>query len=241
VIVELFGCSGSGKTTLAARLATRLRQDGVTTHREPARRSSVAITARNLAIAPAMVLVVVASGAMARAHLAMTWRHIRRRRLSNLWTVARCAAAARISGEHLLRMRRSKHLREIVVVDEGILTTVQLAFTGDTQVSESEVRALAELMPLPDIVVWVRSPISAIVDRTSTRLDAPREMRTLTKTELWTRTQTAQGAYGIVAEVPGVGDRMIQIWNPSEEPESDEELNRTVDRVALEIQQRMSA
>jgi deoxyadenosine/deoxycytidine kinase len=72
----------------------------------------------------------------------------------------------------------SKHLGkdQIILVDEGpILAAHMFVSTGNTYTPE-EITRFTDLLPLPDLVVYIRASVDTIIERTFRRADPPREV-----------------------------------------------------------------
>jgi thymidylate kinase len=212
MIIEFAGCSGAGKTTVAAEVIARLRREHVHVHDFSVHSSSWRTTARNAAVTPVMAVTTLRGGDQTLEHLSLTCARILRCGLSPFWTLARTAAAARIVGQHRIRCRRDRD-RDIGVIDEGILTNVQLAFSGCRTATDTEIHAFAEAIPLPDAIVWIDAPSETILNRTACRLDCPRELRALQLPDVRFRIESAQRAYRIVADAPRVAKRVVVFSN----------------------------
>jgi thymidylate kinase len=209
MIVEFMGCSSAGKTTLASAVRSRLSAEHVPVTGVPDRLSSVGTTMRHLAVTPGMSARA-AMSSESRRYIAATTRRIRDCSLPAFWTAARTAAAIRLTGEHQIRSR-DRRGRVISLVDEGILTCVQLAFARKDQVDSRDLLAFAETIAIPDMVVWVDASREEIIERTKQRRDPPREWRTLNTRDLEAFADNTLEAYGVIASSPRFDSHIIAI------------------------------
>lgn len=209
VIVEFMGCSSVGKTTLAEAVRSQLIRENIRTDGTVGRESTAALALRNFSITPMMGLRA-ASSRDSRRHLSETTGNIRDCDLSAFWTLARIAAGARVIGEHSMRADKATN-GLTTLVDEGIMTTVQLAFARRAPAPNRATLAFAETVPLADLVVWLDASPEMIVDRTLQRSDPPREWRALSKRDVCLMIDNTLCAYRTVASSTRVRDRMVAI------------------------------
>lgn len=72
-----------------------------------------------------------------------------------------------------------------VVVDEGaVLTASHLFVYNDGPLASDALGDFARLVPLPDVVVYVRAPVEVLVDRAVRRPDRRRELRAADRREM---------------------------------------------------------
>src|ERR1051325_9140652 len=73
----------------------------------------------------------------------------------------------------------TKHLGkdQIILVDEGpILAAYMFVSTGNTFAKPEEITRFTDLLPLPDLVIYIRASVDTIIERTVRRSDPPREV-----------------------------------------------------------------
>lgn len=213
MMVEFMGCTGAGKTTLARATARQLRAGGHALIDFALTGSSIGSSLGNVA------------RAMRRAPgVAWRWRQhsgfgacleagIRAQSSSAAWSLARRMAAVRRIGDHAARAADAR----LCITDEGIGAAIHLAVAGPVATPPAELDALADSMPLPDLIVMVDAPPEAIVARTRARPDAPREMRRLDPDELARWTGHIVAAYRQLADHARVRPRTLRAWNEGQD------------------------
>ncbi len=182
MIVEFIGSTGAGKTTLITAVQRSLsRNTSVTTSIGlimglVGLREVQNITIQNLVREILGLPFFVRSFGRYQEYLRFTWRMMARKELSLFMKLNNLRSLERKIGVEEI-VRRYNHDR-IVLVDEGLVLSAYNAF-GYTQAeySPAELQAFAELIPLPDLVVYVRAPVNTLLQRTGQRRDAPREIR----------------------------------------------------------------
>src|SRR5215210_4459985 len=103
---------------------------------------------------------------------------------------------------------------QIILVDEGpILAAHMFVFTG-SPVTSSEIATFANLLPLPDLIVYIKAPVDVLVRRALQRPDPPREMgnKTPDMTEKYVKDATAIFDQLIGSE--RIQSRLLVVNNP---------------------------
>lgn len=236
MIVEFMGCTGAGKSTLAAGVARRLREDGRQVRHHHSEAGTALTTFGNALRTPLHVIPMLLDWPRYARHWLATWRAMRHRAEGAFWLAARAYAAVRILGTHAYRTRASGGV--IRIVDEGLLVTAHLAFSGSTPLSPADLNAFVAAVPLPDIVVWVDAPLEVLVKRTLRRRDPPRELRHRSPDQVRACLANVRHAYGMLAQSPRVKSRLLHAWTPSSTA-GDHEIE--MDRVADAIRTRLAS
>jgi deoxyadenosine/deoxycytidine kinase len=180
MIVEFIGSTGAGKTTLInevhRRLATTSR---VTTSIDLALgllgiRGVTNPTLQNLVMEfvslPVFIITFHNHNQFIRHTVKLFWR----KTSFSMQTIHNLRSLVRKIGMYEI----SKHLGkdQIILVDEGpILAAHMLVSTGNTYTPE-EITRFTDLLPLPDLVIYIRASVDTIIERTSRRADPPREV-----------------------------------------------------------------
>ena len=184
MIVEFAGCSGSGKSTLFAELLRHCRE-----HDVPVRTVPQALL---WWFPPALVrqptlqnLMLDVGGACRRiAALGPHRDFLKFARLAirhdtdRLWRGLNAyRGVLRALGIHVALSNRA-HRREIVVVDEGTVSSAHAVLAHVSHPPRAEdVDTFGRLVPMPDRVVLVTAPVDAVLARTLNRRDPPMRHR----------------------------------------------------------------
>jgi thymidylate kinase len=219
MIVELMGCSGVGKTTLAAAVEQRLKSAGVALANFTNHSSSLSRSVRNAGVAPVSAAVAY-TYPEGRQCLQATTTAVLACDVGIFWTLARLAAAARVVGEGLRLNRSGMTASRVILVDEGILTTVQLGFARREAAPRSDVTRFATAIPTGRMIVSVDAPASVVLQRTADRSDRPREWRTRNADDLRRFVESSLTAFRIVANSPHFQGGVIPVVNDQSGPKS---------------------
>ncbi len=233
LIIEFIGPSSAGKTTLAVGVAKRLRANGrrITDHSSPS--SSAFVTIGNAFRTPLMLVPILGDWPAVSPSLRLAWRGLRPGTGSTFWRASRFYAIVRRVGEHSLRRRNGN---SICIVDEGLMGSLDLALSGTTVPSRTDLESFVAALPLPDLLVRVDAPLETLVERTLSRCDPPREIRGFSERLIRERLARLQMVFAALDHIPCAATRMLSVWNP---PGCAEDREREMDRIAHALLMRL--
>ena len=242
MIVEMIGCSGAGKTTLARLLAHRgiggrpavvmadlaLDRPGLRRIRHPTARNVV----QEVACLPSFATAVrrqpefrtflgrscrlVAAHGTSAAESALSMRSIMRR--TGMYHLARQRAGGRV-----------------VIADEGPVLSAYHVFVYSTAPrGPAELEEFARWVPLPDRIVYVRSPVESLVRRAASRPERRRQLDPDDPAETTHLLQRAADVFDALIETRPLRDRVIVV-------ENDDRDDGDLERLAHEIAGRLVA
>ena len=180
MIVELIGCTGAGKSTLAERLCrggigatpvTRMHDLAV---RGPLRDRISSPTVVNLVQEAASLPFLAVAARRQAPFLAYAARTLVRTAPSPLHRANRLRGVARRVGMFELASRTARG--RIVLSDEGTALLAYMLVLDGHRPSDAEVGRLAELVPVPDLVVHVTAPVDVLLRRSRERSDRDRQL-----------------------------------------------------------------
>jgi len=180
MIVEFIGSTGAGKTTLINEVHRRLAKTGrVTTSLDLATgllglRGVTNPTLQNLAqelvSLPFFIRTLYRHNEFIRHTVKLFWRNSS----FSIQTIHNLRSLERKIGMYEITKYLSKD--QIILVDEGpILAAHMFVSTGNTYTPE-EITRFTDLLPLPDLVIYVRASVDTLIERTVRRADPPREV-----------------------------------------------------------------
>jgi hypothetical protein len=180
MIVEFIGCAGAGKTALRNLIC----EQGIRDHdvvampdlllQRPLLRRVAHPTAVNVVQELGGLPFLLRALPSERPFLAFArrtfWRHATSRfdKLNGMRGVAR-----KVGMFHLARTR-ARHA--VVLSDEGtLLSSYNLFVTTKMNFGPAELDRFAQLVPMPDLVVYVQAPVESLVERARSRPDPRRQ------------------------------------------------------------------
>ena len=214
--LELVGCTGAGKSTLAARIVETARADGV----EIVLADDVALqplgmgnSSRGGRRAAAIHFVAFAAclthGWQYRGFIRSAHRVLRAARISRRQQWNQFRKVMKQLGRYELVRRRTQERRP-VLVDEGTVHAAHNLFVHvDREATDAELQSFAECVPLPDVVVYLRSGEEQLIERTIRR-GHPR-IRDLTRPSVSLFVQQAIRAFDQVTSHKRVAARTVVI------------------------------
>jgi len=180
MIVEFAGCSGSGKSTLFAELLRHCQEHDVPVRTVP--QVLLGWFPQAVVRQPTLQNVMLDLGGACRRIAAFAphrdflkfARAAIRRDTDRLWRGLNAyRGVLRALGIHVALSNRA-HRREIVVVDEGTVSSAHAILAHVSHPPRAEdVDTFGRLVPMPDRVVLVTAPIDAVLARTLNRRDPP--------------------------------------------------------------------
>ena len=238
MIVEFIGSTGAGKTSLISKIHLRLAQTTVVTTpfdliAAPLSLSGITHpTAQNLIQEFVAFPFFLGSLNRYRKFLAHTIKTFSKNTKFSIHTINNLRSLERKIGLYEITQRYSRD--RIILVDEGpALAAHMFVFTGSL-VNASEIATFAVLLPLPDLIVYIKAPIEVLVRRALQRPDPPREIggRDPVMTEKYVRSATA--VFDQLMEAERIHSRLLVVNNPDL---TEEEHDKVADQVTASILQ----
>jgi len=182
MIIEFIGSTGAGKTTLISEIQRRLAQttEVATSFDVVASplglRRVTHLTVRNLIQELVGFPFFIGSLYRHKAIIIFILRMLARQASFSFFTLNNLRSLERKIGVDEIIKRRQHD--KIILVDEGPLLLAHNVFVySGAHYSYEEITRFAALVPLPDIIIYIRVPMDILVQRSLQRTDPPREMR----------------------------------------------------------------
>lgn len=240
MIVEFIGSSGAGKTTLIEQLKRRrdavaplvsvtdliLDRRGRRWIRDPIARNVVV----DITVSPSFVRALDRNGDFVR----FAFRRLSRHAPSTFARYHYMRQVVRDVGKH--ELARRARTNATVMVDEGaLLTAYHLFVYSNAPFDRSDLERFAHLVPLPDLIVYVRAPLDALVERAVKRPDRRRELTGYDREGVKRWMARAEDVFEGLAATHPLRDRLLSVDNAESSPEGQEEA---VSRIAAFIHDR---
>lgn len=223
MIVEFIGGSGSGKTTLIGLLRRRTSEvDPIVSATDlvmdrPGRRWIKNPRAMNL-VADVTVLPSFLRGPdRDRDFVRFAFDRLKRHAPSRFAKYNYLREIVRDVGKHELAKRAGANAT--VLVDEGaVLTAYHLFVYSDAPVDQTDLDRFAQLVPLPDRIVYVTAPLDVLVDRAVRRPDPRRELLRADRAEIERWTARAIEVFDGLVASPEMRGRTLVVDNTDGSP-----------------------
>ncbi len=242
MVIEFIGTTGVGKTTLIRKLCSRLAES------EPAieavrlavgflgLRSGMNATVENVVQEIIGFPFFVLAAHKYRNFLGYTMRlfalkgHSGLERINNLRSLER-----KVGINEIVRLYGgNRH----VLVDEGPLLVAHMFAFGGGALTRDEIENFARLVPLPDLIVYVKAPVDVVVGRTIGRADAPRQLRA--RDCRWTE-RTIENATRIFDELVKAENIRCRLLTVESTDAAESAYKKTLDDVSRQILDRRMA
>jgi hypothetical protein len=218
MIVELIGCAGAGKTTLRRILC----EDGLPGRRvvampdlvraRPLLRHVEHPTAVNVMQEVAGLPYLLGSWGEERAFIAFAREMLRRPSVSTFERLNGLRGIGRKLGMFELATRRARGM--VVLSDEGtVLSAYNLLVATNAELDGPDVERFLALVPLPDEVVYVRAPVSTLVERATARPDPRRQHIGRSRPEIERDVGRTVELFDVVARSPRLEGRVLVVEN----------------------------
>lgn len=180
MVVEFIGSTGAGKTTVINEVFHRLAKTSQVTTSIDLATSMLGLrgvknpTLQNLAMEfvsfPFFIFTLYKYNKFLRHTIKIFWRATG----FSIQTIHNLRSLVRKIGMYEITKYPGKN--QVVLVDEGpVLAAHMFVPTGNTYTPE-EITRFTELLPLPDLIVYIRASVDTIMERTHRRADPPREV-----------------------------------------------------------------
>ena len=237
MIVEFVGSTGAGKTTVAAEVQRSLAQHTQVVAAHDLAADLLGLghatnpTVRNLTQDLVGLPFFLGSLVRHRAFVAYALKTVVRQSGWSLLSLNYVRSIARKLGMYGMSKRYGRG--RIVLVDEGTVLAAHLlyVFSGNGY-HEEEIGRFASLVPLPELVVYIKAPVDVLVERSLQRSDAPREMRSKERAEIEGYLWRAARVFDQLAREEEIRDRVLVVANASS---TDGELGVVADGIAAVI------
>lgn len=234
MIVEFIGSTGAGKTTLVSEVQCRLAKLATVTTASDLILEILHLprmtnlTVRNLISDvvgfPFFIRAVCRHPAFVLFSINMLARHAK----FTFFTLNYLRSIARKMGTHEIIRRYEKD--RIILVDEGtVLVAHHLFVYTSTHYSSEDIARFTNLVPLPDVVVYIKASVTSLVQRSLQRGDPPREMRSKNPELVESYVTRASDMFDGLVETDAIQQRALRVENPAS---ANDERGPVVERIA---------
>lgn len=222
MIVEFIGSTGAGKTTLLTEVHQRLPPEMRAVSQPELAQDALGWnrvtnpTVKNLIQDMAGLPYFLASAYRNRAFLGLCLRSLAPKRGHRLSSANYLRSIVRRIGMYELSMRHQlRHqFAQIILVDEGTVLSAHLLFVyGESACDPDDIERFARLVPLPDLIVYVRTPVDTLVRRALSRSDVRREMRAQSPAVVTEYISRAVTVFDRLVEVERIRERLLVMTN----------------------------
>jgi thymidylate kinase len=237
MIVEFIGSTGAGKSTLIAEVQRRLAQsaDVMTSFEVVASplglRHVTNLTVRNLIQEIVGFPFFLWSLNRHRMLIVFILKMLARQASFSFFTINNLRSLERKLAVDEILKRRPAH--QYILVDEGPLLLAHNVFVyTNAQYTEEEIARFASLVPLPDLIIYIKAPTETLVQRALLRRDPPREIRSRNRELVVKHIHRAVAMFDQLIAAHNIQCRLLTVENP----DSNLANNKLVEDIVAVIQ-----
>lgn len=237
MIVEFIGCTGAGKTTLIKEVQCRLAQQArVTTSIDLVvgllrLRNVTNPTVQNLIQELVCLPFFIRSLSRYKKFLLYTIKLFSRNSSISLSTINNLRSLERKIGVYEITKRYSKD--RIILVDEGPILAGHMFVFTEAAYSPEELARFADLLPLPDLVVYVSASIDTIVQRTLRRGDHPREINTKNLAQTQSYAERAVAIFDQLVKAENIQQRLLNVESSDFDEQAHDKIVESISEAIL--------
>lgn len=217
MLVEFIGCTGSGKTTLIQAVQTSLAKTTQVTIASDIVTGLIGLqriknpTLQNFILEMVGFPYFVRSFPHYKPFLAYTTQMLSRNASLSISSINNLRSLERKIGVYEITQRFQQD--RIILVDEGPVLTAHMFAFGGAPLSARDIESFASLLPLPDLLVYVKAPIEVLVQRTLKRVDPPRELSTKNRAQTEQAVRDTVFIFDEIAKVENICSRLLIVEN----------------------------
>lgn len=233
MIVEFIGTTGSGKTTLIEHVRNNLKSSRKVTTSSDLVTGLVGIqgirntTARNLLQETISFPYFLSTYPNYSEFISHTIKLFSRNSSFSVMTINNLRSIERKIGGFEIARRQDPN--KIILVDEGPFLTAHMFAFNDTPISQKEIEQYISLLPLPDLIIYIKASMDVLVERSLSRSRPPREMYSRNRSENEEYIKRAVSLFDQMVASNELQPRMLIVDNSSPEPV---EIEQTVDLIS---------
>lgn len=234
MIVEFIGSTGAGKTTLIKEVKRRLSKSAqVTTSFDliatPLGLGSVTHpTARNLIQELVGFPFFLKSLHQHRAYVDLYLSLLARQEKFTFFMMNNLRSLERKLG--VFEIIKRKDFDQIILVDEGTVLSAHHVFVfTDVSYTSEEISRFASVLPLPDVIVYIKVPMEILIERSIQRTDPPRMMRSRNRVQNEMYIRRAVTMFEQLVKTEQIQNRVLIVDNPDS---SKQDWNLTVHQIS---------
>lgn len=216
MMIEFIGCTGAGKTTLILDVRRRLAEKASVTTTYKLVAAPLGLpnvthpAARHLIQELVGFPLFIRSLYRHRAFIVFILRMMARQAKLSIFTVNNLRSLVRKISVY--EMIKRSQLGQIVLVDEGTVLLAHNIFVySDAVYTSVEIARFAGLVPLPDLIIYVKAPVNIMVQRSLLRADPPRELKSRDRDLVEKQINRAVKMFDELVEAENIQSRLLVV------------------------------
>ncbi len=215
MIVEFIGSTGAGKTTLINKVRCHLAKTGrVTTSVDLATsllgfKNVTNLTLQNLE--QELISLPFFIGTLYKYHeyLRHTIKLFWRNSGFSMQTIHNLRSLERKIGMYEITKILGKD--QVILVDEGPILALHMFVSAKNTYTPEEIARFTDLLPLPDLVIYIRASVDTLIKRTVRRADPPREVDLKSPAQMDAYFKNAVATFDHLTQAENIRDRLLTV------------------------------
>ncbi len=219
MIVEFIGVTGSGKTTLINQVRHKLSSSWEVTTSSDLVTGLVGlqgiknVTAKNLLQETISFPYFLGSFPNHSQLISQTIRLFSRNTSLSVTTINNLRSIERKLGGLEIAQRQDQN--KVILVDEGPFLTAHMFAFNDTPITKEEIKEYRRLLPLPDLIIYIKATTEVLLERSLNRSRPPREMKARNQSENEEYIKRAESLFDQMVDSSNIQSRMLIVDNSS--------------------------
>lgn len=215
MIVEFIGSTGAGKSTLINEVRCRLAKSSHVTTSIDLATSLVGLkglknpTLQNLVQEFISIPFFIGTLHKYNGYLRHTIKLFWRKTSFSMQTIHNLRSIERKIGMYEITKIFGKN--RIILVDEGPLLAAHMFVSTRNEYTPQEIAQFTDLLPLPDLVIYIRASVNTIIERTLQRADPPREVDRQNPDEMKEYIKRAVATFDQLTQAENIRSRLLVV------------------------------
>lgn len=233
MIVEFIGVTGSGKTTLINQVRHKLSSSWEVTTSSDLVTGLVGlqgiknVTAKNLLQETISFPYFLGSFPNHSQLISQTIRLFSRNTSLSVTTINNLRSIERKLGGLEIAQRQDQN--KVILVDEGPFLTAHMFAFNDTPITKEEIKEYRRLLPLPDLIIYIKATTEVLLERSLNRSRPPREMKARNQSENEEYIKRAESLFDQMVDSSNIQSRMLIVDNSSPDLNA---IDQTVEKIS---------
>ena len=215
MIVEFIGSTGAGKTTLINEVRCRLRKTSQVTTSIDLATSLLGLkgltnpTLQNLVQEFISIPFFISTLYKYNEYLRNTVKLFWRKTGFSMQAIHNLRSLERKIGMYEITKVLGKD--QVILVDEGPILALHMFVSAKITYTPEEIARFIDLLPLPDLIIYIRASVDTLIERTVRRPDPPREVDRKNPVQMDAYIKNAVAMFDHLIQAGNIRDRLLVV------------------------------
>ena len=215
MIVEFIGSTGAGKTTLINEVRCRLEKTSQVTTSIDLATSLLGLkgltnpTLQNLVQEFISIPFFISTLYKYNEYLRHTVKLFWRKTSFSMQAIHNLRSLERKIGMYEITKILGKD--QVILVDEGPILALHMFVSAKITYTPEEIARFIDLLPLPDLIIYIRASVDTLIERTVRRPDPPREVDRKNPVQMDAYLKSAVAMFDQLIQAENIRDRLLVV------------------------------